>query len=257
MTRFQKLAAVTLGTAILLVIVGVVVRATDLGSAAPIGRSATASAAAAGRREGLDRMDPSNDRGGHRVRDRGPGDPGPARPSRSTIPGLAFPRGSGACRFQAWLGRETVRLGNSGESVTAHLTAAMLLVALLVFVTVRAGFPSRFPGRGSSQRFTLLAAFTALATFALLLFGSNVTATDSALVFPDWPLMGGTLFPTLTEASGPRPPSLGGRGGGRHGGGGCRGRVADAARTTDARATRGRRRGPVRRSRSWSVACRC
>ena len=50
--------------------------------------------------------------------------------------------------FQAWLGRETVRLGNSGESVTAHLAAAMLLVALLVFVTVRAGFPARLGGCG-------------------------------------------------------------------------------------------------------------
>ena len=30
--------------------------------------------------------------------------------------------------FQAWLGRETVRLGNSGESVTAHLASAMALV---------------------------------------------------------------------------------------------------------------------------------
>jgi protoheme IX farnesyltransferase len=36
-------------------------------------------------------------------------------------------------------------------------------------------------------------------TFALLLFGSNVTATDTALVFPDWPLMGGTLVPPLTD----------------------------------------------------------
>ena len=27
--------------------------------------------------------------------------------------------------FQAWLGRETVRLGNSGESVTAHLASAI------------------------------------------------------------------------------------------------------------------------------------
>ena len=85
--------------------------------------------------------------------------------------------------FQAWLGRETVRLGNSGESVTAHLAAAMLLVALLVYVTVRAGFPSRLAGSGGSQRFTLLAAFATVATFALLLFGSHVTATDSALVF--------------------------------------------------------------------------
>jgi protoheme IX farnesyltransferase len=103
--------------------------------------------------------------------------------------------------FQAWLGRETVRLGNSGESVTAHLAAAMTLVGLLVYVTVRAGFPARVGGRGSSQRFTLLAAFGALATFALLLFGSHVTATDSALVFPDWPLMGGSLLPAVTDAT--------------------------------------------------------
>ena len=41
--------------------------------------------------------------------------------------------------FQAWLGRETVRLGNSGESVTAHLAAALLLVGLLVYLAVRSG----------------------------------------------------------------------------------------------------------------------
>ena len=29
--------------------------------------------------------------------------------------------------FQAWLGKETVRLNNSGESVTAHLAAAMTM----------------------------------------------------------------------------------------------------------------------------------
>jgi protoheme IX farnesyltransferase len=70
-----------------------------------------------------------------------------------------------------------------------------------VYLTVRAGYPGRLVGRGGSQRFTLLAAFTALATFALLLFGSHVTATDSALVFPDWPLMGGTLAPALTDGT--------------------------------------------------------
>ena len=66
--------------------------------------------------------------------------------------------------FQAWLGRETVRLGNSGESVTAHLAAAMPLVGLLVYLTVRAAYPARIGGRGASQRFTLLAAFTTAAT---------------------------------------------------------------------------------------------
>jgi heme o synthase len=204
LTRFQKLAASTLGTAILLVTVGVIVRATDSGLGCPdwplchgqllpplgdvnawiewvhrtlaaiIGFEILALALLAW----LD----------HRDR-------------RSLLwPSVAA---VGLVGFQAWLGRETVRLGNSGESVTAHLAAAMVLVALLVFVTVRAGFPARLPSGGASQRFTLLAAFTAVATFALLLFGSHVTATDSALVFPDWPLMNGSLFPALTELTSP------------------------------------------------------
>ena len=200
MTRFQKLAATTLGTAILLVTVGVIVRATDSGLGCPdwplchgqllpplddakawiewihrtvaavIGFEILALAVVAW----LD----------HRDR-------------RSLLwPSIGAVVLVG---FQAWLGRETVRLGNSGESVTAHLAAAMLLVALLVYVTVRAGFPARVGGWGGSQRFTLLAAFTTLATFALLLFGSHVTATDTALVFPDWPLMNDSLAPALTE----------------------------------------------------------
>jgi cytochrome c oxidase assembly protein subunit 15 len=97
--------------------------------------------------------------------------------------------------FQAWLGEETVRLGNSGPSVTAHLATALVVVGLLAFLFVRAGYPARMPRRGSSQRFTLLAAFTAVAAYAVLLFGSNVTARDAALVFPDWPLMGGVIIP--------------------------------------------------------------
>ncbi|HEY3522088.1 MAG TPA: heme o synthase, partial [Candidatus Limnocylindrales bacterium] len=101
--------------------------------------------------------------------------------------------------FQAWLGRETVRLGNSGESVTAHLATAMALLGLLVFLLVRSLFPARIGGRGTSQRFTLLGTLTAAAVYVLLLFGSNVTAANAALIFPDWPLMGGTLFPPLTE----------------------------------------------------------
>ena len=102
--------------------------------------------------------------------------------------------------FQAWLGRETVRLNNSGESVTAHLASAMALLGLLVFILVRSYYPARISGRGASQRFTLLATFTAVAVYALLLFGSNVTATSQWYVFPDWPLMNGSLFPPLTDA---------------------------------------------------------
>jgi heme o synthase len=103
--------------------------------------------------------------------------------------------------FQAYLGRETVRLNNSGESVTAHLAAAMALLGLEVFILVRSLYPARIGGRGASQRFTLLAAFAAVAVFALLLFGSQVTATGQWYAFPDWPLMGGSLFPPLDDAT--------------------------------------------------------
>ena len=96
---------------------------------------------------------------------------------------------------------ETVRLGNSGESVTAHLASAMALVGLLVWIFVRSLYPARLARGGTSQRFTLVAAFGAGSVFALLLFGSHVTATSQWYVFPDWPLMNGTLLPVLTDAN--------------------------------------------------------
>ncbi|HET8786900.1 MAG TPA: COX15/CtaA family protein, partial [Candidatus Limnocylindrales bacterium] len=204
MTRFQRLAAITLATALALVTIGVIVRATDSGLGCPdwplchgqilppLGDPKawiewvhrTVAALIGFEIIGLAILAWVD----HRDR-------------RSLLwPSIAA---VGLVGFQAWLGRETVRLGNSGESVTAHLAAAMLLVALLVYVTVRAGFPARLGAGGGSQRFTLFAAFTTLATFALLLFGSHVTATDTALVFPDWPLMNGTLVPALTELTSP------------------------------------------------------
>jgi protoheme IX farnesyltransferase len=70
----------------------------------------------------------------------------------------------------------------------------MALVGLLVYLLVRASYPKTLVG-GGSQRFTLLAAFASAAVFALLLFGSNVTARNAGLVFPDWPLMNGTILP--------------------------------------------------------------
>src|SRR5919197_6073381 len=73
----------------------------------------------------------------------------------------------------------------------------MALVGFVAYLFVRSLYPARIGGRGASQRFTLLAAFGAATTFALLLFGSHVTATNAWNVFPDWPLMGGTPFPSL------------------------------------------------------------
>jgi cytochrome c oxidase assembly protein subunit 15 len=198
-TRFQKLVAATLAMTLALVIVGVIVRATDSGLGCPdwpfcygqvippldfkawaewihrliaaiIGVMVLGIVALAV----VDHRD---------------------RPSLVGVSAGAV----ALVVFQAWLGRETVRLGNSGASVTAHLAAAMAVAGLLTFLLVRAGYPARLPQPGASQRLTLLIALTAIATFALLVFGANVTAADAALIFPDWPLMGGAVVPPFGD----------------------------------------------------------
>ena len=203
MTRFQRLAAATVAAAFVLVVIGVAVRATDSGVACPTWPGCFPGQAL-----------PSLDSDYHvwiewihrtvaaligvliigmaalAVLDH--------RDRRSILwPSIAAVLLVG---FQAWLGRQTVLLGNSGESVTAHLAAAMALVGLLVYLLVRASYPKTLTG-GGSQRFTLLAAFAAAAVFAVLLFGSNVTARNAGLVYPDWPLMNGSILPaTSTDA---------------------------------------------------------
>ena len=89
----------------------------------------------------------------------------------------------------------TVAQNNSGESVTAHLATAMILLAVTIFLAVRAGYPAALPRHGASQRPTLLWPSRPSPVYALLLFGSHVTATGAALVFPDWPLFDGQLMP--------------------------------------------------------------
>jgi protoheme IX farnesyltransferase len=100
--------------------------------------------------------------------------------------------------FQAWLGKVTVESGNSGESVTAHLATALLLLGAVIFVFIRSRYPAKLPLDSGSQRMTLVIAFGAAAIYALLLFGANVTSSSAALVFPDWPLMNGQLLPEFS-----------------------------------------------------------
>jgi heme o synthase len=100
---------------------------------------------------------------------------------------------------QAWIGRITVETNNAGEWVTAHLAMAMLVLALLTFIAVRAQYRAQLPARGASQRLTLWLAFTAAAVYALLLFGAQVTATGASLIFPDWPLFDGRIVPAFSD----------------------------------------------------------
>lgn len=99
---------------------------------------------------------------------------------------------------QSLLGRGAVLSELSQEIVTAHLAAALALLGLLVGLWAAAA-SGRAAAQGS-QRFTLLAAFTALTLYALLLFGAHVRATGGSLVFLDWPLFDGRLVPDLADA---------------------------------------------------------
>ena len=105
--------------------------------------------------------------------------------------------------FQAWLGRQTVLESNSGASVTAHLASAMAFVGLQVWVLARSGYAETLGGIRRASGSVVAPIVAAGAIYALLLFGSNVTGTDTGLLYPDWPLMGGTLFPPITELSTP------------------------------------------------------
>ena len=105
--------------------------------------------------------------------------------------------------FQAWLGRQTVLEFNSGQSVTAHLATAMAFVGLQVWVLARSGYPERLNGILEARGAVIAPIIAAGSIYALLMFGSNVTGTDTGLLYPDWPLMGGTVFPPATELSTP------------------------------------------------------
>lgn len=105
--------------------------------------------------------------------------------------------------FQAWLGRQTVHEFNSGQSVTAHLATAMAFVGLQVWVLARSGYPERMSGILEARGAVIAPIIAAGSVYALLMFGSNVTGTDTGLLYPDWPLMGGTVFPPVTELSTP------------------------------------------------------
>ena len=100
--------------------------------------------------------------------------------------------------IQAQLGQITVVTGNASQWVVAHLATAMLVLAVLTFIAIRVRYPGRFGPAHGPQRFAVLALITALAVYALLLVGSQVTATAAALIYPDWPLFGGAVVPAFS-----------------------------------------------------------
>jgi len=102
---------------------------------------------------------------------------------------------------QAVLGGVVVLTENDPWWVTAHFVTALALIADVVVVAVLAlRDPAERPGRGD-RAFARAATWTAGVTFALLLVGTYVRASNAQLVFTDWPLMNGKLVPALGGAA--------------------------------------------------------
>lgn len=84
--------------------------------------------------------------------------------------------------------------------VTTHFAVALALVADVVFLAAVAAIP-KARADGTRAGFGRLALVATMVTGALLLVGTYVRASDSQLVFTDWPLMDGRLVPALGGAA--------------------------------------------------------
>ena len=102
---------------------------------------------------------------------------------------------------QSLLGGLVVILRLPAELVTAHLGMALVVLAATLFIAERAanGPPSAADAALKAPRrwAVILAAAIALQ----MLLGSWVTGTHAGLAFPDFPLMNGSILPSLGGAS--------------------------------------------------------
>lgn len=92
---------------------------------------------------------------------------------------------------QAGIGRQVVVGELEADLVVFHFFTALLLLALLTIATAN----SFQPRGGGIDPVSRHAAVATGATFIVLIFGAMVVQRGAGGVFTDWPLMDGTLFP--------------------------------------------------------------
>lgn len=100
--------------------------------------------------------------------------------------------------FQALLGAVVVKLELHAESVVIHLSAALALLALLIYIVGLATASGDGMSQPADARTASKGKAAAAAVFFLLLVGSYMSGYEgSGRAFVDWPLMGGKLIPNL------------------------------------------------------------
>ena len=101
---------------------------------------------------------------------------------------------------QAAIGGWIIASGEDPGVVTLHFAVAFLVLGLTIAIAIWA----RPAERGGIPSYARITAWTAAATYGLLLVGTYVRAEGAGLAFRDWPLMDGRLLPDLS-ASGAGP----------------------------------------------------
>lgn len=118
---------------------------------------------------------------------------------RREFPSLLWPSvgAFGLVMFQAVLGAVVVKLELEAESVILHLGTALSLVALLIYIVALSAATENDLAEPEDAAVNKSSRMVAGAVFLLLLVGSYVSGKGAGLAFPDWPLMGGKVIPSL------------------------------------------------------------
>ena len=99
---------------------------------------------------------------------------------------------------QAGIGGWIIASHEDPSVVTIHFAVAFLVLGLAVAIAAR----TRLPAGTGVRSFRRLTAWSAAATYALLLVGTYVRAEGAGLAFREWPLMGDSIVPDLDRPGG-------------------------------------------------------
>jgi heme a synthase len=102
---------------------------------------------------------------------------------------------------QSVLGAVVVFRFLQAELVTAHLGLAMVIVALLIYLSVELAAPRGVGARRGRRdlRLPRFAAVVAGLCYLQILVGGHVTGIGAGLVYTDFPLMGGAVLPAVAS----------------------------------------------------------